>query len=297
MRRISVTDVDSWLYFMGTAGTEWEQSTEEFLKGLRRETPPNDNMRIGSAFHEIIENMALGRPVECIAEDVYAHEGIAFGFQDVNLQIERPDLTEQKFEKVYDLGPLLGKVTLVGKVDGLRGDRIIEYKTTARLDIDKYRDLFQWQAYLDILPGMQSCTWHILKRYAPKIREIKEPWKADPRYVDHLFWIREALENQDYRLLLNQSDLGHSIVPQVAGALCLKELYAARRSTLLFFIEARMREIKYRQFIYNKIKEAHKLTLYRHPGLKDYVQSTLYEFVACLDGMETAGMKTGKERQ
>ena len=238
--------------------------------------------------------------MDCIGEDIYAHEGIAFGFQDVDLEIEQPDLTEQKFEKVYDLGPLLGKVTLVGKLDGIRGDGIIEHKTTARLDLDKYRASFQWQAYLDMVPELKSCTWNILHRSTPVIKTLKKPWKADPRYVDHLFWIQEALENKDYSVLTQQYQFmeGHWIVPQVAGALCLPESFQAKElPELLFYIEARMREITYGHFIYNKIKSVHKMTLNRYPGLADHVQSTLFEFVSCLDGLEASGMKTGKEHQ
>ena len=158
--RISVTDVDSYQYYRNS-----NLSTEEFVRRLRRESPPTDALRLGTALHALLEDLTLGEPPTFVYNGphwYYEKEGFTFDFSQVEVTLEEPNLVEAKFEKVYDLG-VLGEVTLVGKVDAIRGNQIIEYKTTKQVDIDRYRDLFQWKAYLDMLPDMQSCKWHIFR--------------------------------------------------------------------------------------------------------------------------------------
>jgi hypothetical protein len=136
MIRLSVTDLDSYLYWLGSEDMEFE----ELLKRLRGETEPTDSMLAGRAFHKMFEEAEAGQDLQSPIVDgwqfVFAIEG----------QIGLPSVRELKGEVV--LATPSGPVTLVGKVDSLDGMVVHDYKLTERFEAERYADSYQWRAYL-----------------------------------------------------------------------------------------------------------------------------------------------------
>lgn len=136
MIRLSVTDLDSYLYWKDDEDMEFET----LLMRLRGEEPPTDNMLAGRAFHKLLENATEG--AEIFAQE---QDGIRFDFA-IDDAIALPQIREQKAEHVFQTPS--GPVTLVGKVDGLQGITINDYKLTERFDAERYTDSYQWRSYL-----------------------------------------------------------------------------------------------------------------------------------------------------
>lgn len=135
MIRLSVTDLDSYLYWRGSE----EMDFEALLTRLRGEEPPGANMLAGRAFHKLLET---ADDCELFASTV---DGIRFDF-GIEQEIALPQIRELKAEKLFQTPS--GPVTLVGKVDGLHGTTVTDYKLTERFEAERYADSYQWRSYL-----------------------------------------------------------------------------------------------------------------------------------------------------
>lgn len=135
MIRLSVTDLDSYLYWRGSE----EMDFDTLLMRLRGQEPPGPNMLAGRAFHKLLEN---ADECELFASTV---DGIRFDFA-IEQEIALPQIRELKAEKLFHTPS--GPVTLVGKVDGLHGTTVTDYKLTERFEAERYADSYQWRSYL-----------------------------------------------------------------------------------------------------------------------------------------------------
>src|SRR5690606_6643008 len=108
MIRLSVTDLDGYLYWLGNEAAE----LSELITRLRGQEEPTVQMRAGRAFHKVFEESKAGE-IQTIAAD-----GFTFDFA-IDRDIAVPDVRELKGEIV--LPTHVGPVTLVGKVDALNG--------------------------------------------------------------------------------------------------------------------------------------------------------------------------------
>lgn len=142
MIRLSVTDLDSYLY--------WKQAEdmgfEELLIRLRGEVEPTDAMMRGRAFHTMFENAQEGE----IQSEVV--DGYEFVFE-MDATIDLPTIRELKGEMV--IPTRYGLVTLVGKVDSMQGITVHDYKLTERFDVERYTDSYQWRAYLTMFQAQR----------------------------------------------------------------------------------------------------------------------------------------------
>lgn len=138
--RVSVSDVDAYRYYLESE----DMTLDALLSRLRRETPPTENMRAGTALHKLLEDAT---PSEI---DLWEMDGFTFRF-DVDTEIALPAVRELKATGSYVIEDVL--VTLVGKVDAIHGKRIYDHKLTSRFDAEKYTNAFQWRAYLVLLDG------------------------------------------------------------------------------------------------------------------------------------------------
>jgi hypothetical protein len=134
--RLSVTDLDSYLYWKSSEDMEFAT----LLMRLRGEEPPGANMLAGRAFHKLLENASDGGEFFAAEQD-----GIRFDFA-IEEDIVLPQIRELKAEHVFQTPS--GPVTLVGKVDGLHGTTITDWKLTERFDAERYADSYQWRSYL-----------------------------------------------------------------------------------------------------------------------------------------------------
>lgn len=135
MIRLSVTQLDSYRYWRDNEDAE----LAPLLAQLRGEEEIKPQMAAGVAFHKVLEGAA--------ESEVYRArmDGWTFDFA-IDTEIALPHIRELKGEIV--LASPSGPVTLVGKVDGLDGLCVRDYKLTERFDAERYADSLQWRAYL-----------------------------------------------------------------------------------------------------------------------------------------------------
>lgn len=138
MIRLSVTDLDSYLYWQNTD----EFSFEDFLKRLRGQEPPSNAMLAGRALHLALETThGEGEIVRTQCD------GYTFVFA-IDEEISMPMVRELKAE--VRIETKFGPVMLVGKVDGMDGRVVRDYKLTERFEAERYADSYQWRAYLSM---------------------------------------------------------------------------------------------------------------------------------------------------
>jgi hypothetical protein len=135
MIRISVTELDSYLYWRDTE----EADLGELLTRLRGEQEQTQQMITGKAFHKLFEDSQEGELMSPVID------GIQFVFA-IEEELAIPAVRELKAEHVFQTR--LGPITLVGKVDSLEGLVIHDYKLTEKFDIERYTDSYQWRSYL-----------------------------------------------------------------------------------------------------------------------------------------------------
>lgn len=137
MIRLSVTDLDNYRYWRDSE----DQELDQLLMRLRGQEPPGPNMLASRAFHRMLERTDANDPdLDCVTVD-----GWTFTFA-LDGEIALPMLRELKGEQLFDTPS--GPVTLVGKVDGLHGRTVNDWKLTERFDAERYADSFQWRSYL-----------------------------------------------------------------------------------------------------------------------------------------------------
>ena len=137
-------------------GTGEAMSVEKFIEYVKSpEFQKNHVMELGTAFHEILE-----KPHECYERYVnqtgelgfISSDGIVFPFDVIKECTQAIDYRfpfEVKLTKTYEI---LGEpVTVVAKVDQLKGLYVMEHKSTwSGFDFNKYADSVQWKYYLEL---------------------------------------------------------------------------------------------------------------------------------------------------
>lgn len=155
--RVSATNLEAFRRWKA----DDEQEIGDLLAQLRRENPPSEAMRAGSALHKILELAKPGDTLETVTRD-----GFTFEFEaDGDLQI--PACRELKFEipRVINGEP----VTLVCVVDTVDGLTVEDHKTTARPDAENYTESAQWKCYLSWL-ACDLFRYNLFHVYQPEAR-------------------------------------------------------------------------------------------------------------------------------
>lgn len=138
--RISTTDLDQLTWFRRIEA----MTVEELVGRLWHKSATNEKMRVGTAWHEIMEDPP--NKIEKISRSGY-HFHVK-----CDAEVILPEIREIKATKIYLLDDI--EVTLVGKVDGITGSKITDNKVTFRApSMENYMESFQWKAYLDIFAG------------------------------------------------------------------------------------------------------------------------------------------------
>lgn len=133
---------------------ENEDQTAEDLVRYITVDQPTEAMQAGTAFHKALELASEGR------HDVLSANGYTFHLPDDGV-VELPSIRELRAYGRY------GGLNVTGQVDGLHGRLIIDHKTTARCDPERYLAGCQWKYYLDIF-GADVFRWHIFE-----VKEIR----------------------------------------------------------------------------------------------------------------------------
>lgn len=128
-----VSELDQMLWF----GRLDDMTNEDLAARLRGQQPPNAKMKIGTAWHAILENPP-SLNFEAVEMDGYRFRIACDG------EIALPQIREIRGTKQY------GDVTLSGGCDGITGNELTDHKLTFRPDPENYLTSYQWRAYLDI---------------------------------------------------------------------------------------------------------------------------------------------------
>jgi energy-coupling factor transporter ATP-binding protein EcfA2 len=145
MLKIAVTTIESFRNYQNGS-----IELEDFLRRVRGEFTPSRYMDLGSAFHDILENIELRYNKEL---NIFkAKNGLEFEYE-VIAQCYKKIVSEAPFEvkitKIYNTGK--EEIEVVAKVDQLYGNYVIENKTCwGMFDFERYFGSCQWKFYLDI---------------------------------------------------------------------------------------------------------------------------------------------------
>lgn len=151
----------------------WKAGTDERLYG-REETledliryittdEPSPAMQAGIAFHKAMETIEPGTEAAILEVD-----GYVFTMPDAEISV--PEIREMRGTKDY------GSLSVTGQADCIHGRVIQDYKTTGRVDFERYLDGCQWRFYLDIF-NADVFRWNVfeIREIEPKAYIVKPP--------------------------------------------------------------------------------------------------------------------------
>ncbi|MFH1641457.1 MAG: hypothetical protein ABIC04_01000 [Nanoarchaeota archaeon] len=137
---LHVTDLDSYAWYL-----KLQSISDMEMKGrLLRTEPSNEKMRIGTAWHSVMEDATSGQ-INKVEKNGYAFS------VDCDCKIILPQICEVRAKKDYLIDGIGGiNVTLSGKTDGISGNKITDHKLTFNPHPENYFEAYQWRTYLDI---------------------------------------------------------------------------------------------------------------------------------------------------
>lgn len=167
---------------------ENEDQTAEDLVRYITVSEPTEAMLAGTAFHKALELASEG-------EHATLHgNGYTFHLPDSST-VELPAVRELRAYRQY------GGLNVAGQVDGLHGRIVVDHKTTARCDPERYLAACQWKYYLDIFEA-DVFRWHIfeIKEVAHQEYDVAPPQILTAyRYPEmHAYCERLAAEYLDF---------------------------------------------------------------------------------------------------
>lgn len=166
--RTSATDLDALRRFLADDDPS-PDALPALLAQLRRELPPTESMRAGTALHALLETAKDGDVVGLTdGEFTFSFEG--------DMEVSLPPIREMKETRLYLIDGV--RVTLVGKVDAIHGRRVIDHKFTTHYDAERFLGSMQWRCYLEVF-GADEFQWNVFegRESAPKnyiIRALHE---------------------------------------------------------------------------------------------------------------------------
>jgi hypothetical protein len=143
-RQTRVSHVD--LYRIWKAGEDLDVG---WLLNKLTTDEPSPKMLAGTAFHQALE-LSDGT-------DAYTLHALGYTFHilcDIDLAL--PPVREVQLSRQY------GDLIVNGRLDGLSGNTVIDYKTTEQFDADRYMESLQWRFYLD-LSGADRFNYQIFQ--------------------------------------------------------------------------------------------------------------------------------------
>lgn len=144
----------------------WREDEDQTVEDLVRYITvdePSSAMQAGTAFHKALELAPEGDHATLFGN------GYTFHLPDCSA-VELPSVRELRAYRRY------GGLDVTGQVDGLHGRMVIDHKTTARCDPERYLAGCQWRYYLDIF-GADVFRWYIfeVKEIGPTEYDVAAP--------------------------------------------------------------------------------------------------------------------------
>ena len=199
MNSISVSNLD----FYRTWRADEEADMASLLRRLRGEEPQSEQMKAGEALHSALEHCLPGADGSIFEWDKYKFYVRCDG------EVALPILKEHRIEKQY------GDLLVRGRVDGITGRTITDYKSTGYLDADRLLEGFQWRFYLD-MTGCDSFLWKIFT-----LREFSDPHTYEITKVEELKQYRyEGLAEECARLAADFAEFAKDIDYTKRGITC-----------------------------------------------------------------------------
>lgn len=138
-----------------------EQTVEDLVRFITTDDP-TEAMKAGTAFHKAIEEAPEGEHETLSA--------LGYTFRLASGEVALPSIRELRAYGRY------GGLTVTGQVDGLHGRVVVDHKTTARCDVERYLNGCQWKFYLDLF-GADTFRWNIfeIKELGDKEYQVAAP--------------------------------------------------------------------------------------------------------------------------
>ncbi len=134
MERVSVSNLEFFRCFV----EDEDMPLNLLLARLSGTEPQSTAMKAGNAFHSALERASEGELGTLVWEDY------RFDF-NCDCNIEKLEIHELPIEKQY------GNLLVRGRVDGLSGKEVTDYKTMSHFDADRLMASYQWKLYLDMI--------------------------------------------------------------------------------------------------------------------------------------------------
>ena len=156
MIRVYPSSLDQFQYYLNS-----QLSTRDFILRECRLEKKSDWAYMGSALHKFIE---LGGP-----KVVRVEGGREFRVRTNNrgrgpeliIEIPRPQISE--FRMIKQIESNGEPVVISGIVDGMIGNRIMEWKGVKRMNLEKFMDSWQWRCYLSMDSRFSRVDYHVFK--------------------------------------------------------------------------------------------------------------------------------------
>jgi hypothetical protein len=187
MQTYRVSNVERYRQYERSDDIELEQ----LIADIRGESPPSEKMAAGIAFHRALELAEVGEDVSVLRAN-----GYAFHFND-DFSIALPVLRELRANKIYLLDGV--PITISGACDAIEGHMVVDHKSTARFDPERFFSGYQWRLYLTIF-GASQFRWNVFE-----IQEIGEGSRQYSVFAQHTLdqWRYPAME-QDCQALVER---------------------------------------------------------------------------------------------
>lgn len=143
--QVSVSNLDLFRYWQA----EEDLDTNWLLRRLRGEEPQSELMAAGECFHKALETLPDAEHEFTSIES----GGREFIFV-CDCEMTPPKLKELRINGAY------GELNVRGRVDGLDGTTVTDYKTTGQFDPERLLEGYQWRLYLDML-GADKFIWKV----------------------------------------------------------------------------------------------------------------------------------------
>lgn len=139
-----------------------DEPTVEDLVRFITSDEPTEAMKAGTAFHRAMELAADG------SHESFEANGYRFLLPDAELTL--PGIREMRAFGCY------GALTVTGQVDAVEGKVVIDHKTTAKFDPERYLNGCQWKFYLDLFEANEF-RWNVfvLKELEEKTYSVAAP--------------------------------------------------------------------------------------------------------------------------
>lgn len=138
--RTSPSDLEALRYYRRVEDPDLDQ----LLRRLRREEPPNEKMKGGTAFHkclEVLPDIAYTSEIPKMEADGYIFE------MDFPGTVYLPKVREVKAEFQYEVAGV--EVTVAMVVDAVTPTTVIDHKLSGKFDPEAYYlESLQWRCYL-----------------------------------------------------------------------------------------------------------------------------------------------------